>query len=382
MILIKNVGKIARIGLYLLYLAVIIEIGSYAFFRSYRDRFTFYDLSQFINDESQTKAAQKIFDQKLGWMNAGKRLSPRPPAVDFGRPILATFGDSFTFCAEVANNETYQTVLATLLKRDVMNYGFGAYGTDQALLLAREVLPTIKTPLASLGLITENISRLQSTYRPFYVHHTSLRLTKPRFTLSSGALVLQPNPIHSVDEVVKLQDPDFIAQLAQDDFWFNREVLPIFRFPYSGIFTHRSFWFEALSIVKGEKRADVNSRPWVDLWTDSNATELMFAIWDDFLRIAKAQGIKPFIILSPLESDLKRALKGDLNLRQQIIRAHCKSRGIKLFDGIEALGSVVKRENSYKRLFLKDHLSAEGNRAFAEALAKFIASEFPDGPQR
>ena len=66
--------------------------------------------------------------------------------VQFGNPILATFGDSFVFGDEISDNETWQTYLAALFQRDVYNMGVKGFFPDQALLHYRRYASKIKTP--------------------------------------------------------------------------------------------------------------------------------------------------------------------------------------------------------------------------------------------
>ena len=71
----------------------------------------------------------------------GARRSPAYPATQ--APCAATFGDSFTFAAEVSDADAWPNQLSAMLDCRVANYGVGGYGTDQAMLrfLQTEVGP-------------------------------------------------------------------------------------------------------------------------------------------------------------------------------------------------------------------------------------------------
>ncbi len=50
-----------------------------------------------------------------------------------GRPCrINTYGDSYTFCQQVSDGETWQEVLAAHLCEPIRNFGNGGYGVNQA----------------------------------------------------------------------------------------------------------------------------------------------------------------------------------------------------------------------------------------------------------
>ena len=99
---------------------------------------------------------EKSFDKELGWIRKpnssgkeesyyntsyfkidknGSRFNPNNN-VRYKKSIV-TFGDSFTFCRQVNNNKTWQAYLAKNKKLNVLNYGVGNYGADQAVILSK-----------------------------------------------------------------------------------------------------------------------------------------------------------------------------------------------------------------------------------------------------
>jgi len=93
-----------------------------------------------------------IYDKGLGWVlkpdSAGKdrntagnewtfsidHRSARVNPVNVGEEKISTYGDSFTFCHEVNDDQTWQYFLSKLTGTNVANLGVPGYGSDQALL--------------------------------------------------------------------------------------------------------------------------------------------------------------------------------------------------------------------------------------------------------
>lgn len=133
---------------------------------------------------------QFAFDPQLGFVSRpdfrsaevnhdsrGFRVTPggqEPPA---GAPILAT-GDSFTYGAEVADGETWPALLQVDLKRRVLNAGVVGYGLDQIVLYTERLVAQEKPGLVVVGFIADDLQR--SEYRRLWGKE------KPYFELGAG----------------------------------------------------------------------------------------------------------------------------------------------------------------------------------------------------
>lgn len=181
------------------------------------------------------------FDADLGWCNrpgraAGQGVSisrlgtrgereyaPRPPQ-DALR--LACYGTSFVFGSEVADDETFGAWLERLDPRiEALNLGVGGYGTDQALLrLRRDGL--FGAQVAVLGLCLENIGRNVNRYRRLYSPSEGAVLTKPRFLLSAGHLVLLPQPFRDRASLLEAAlDGELPGRMARHEYWAGDDPL-------------------------------------------------------------------------------------------------------------------------------------------------------------
>jgi len=331
------------------------------------------DINSFLITDERLPAVRRSFNAGLGWkIPAETPYGERPRAKTYPDVFMATFGDSFTYCDEVKDTETWQEYLSTMMKRSVINFGNSGYGTDQALLRFREDYPKVKTPLVALGINTENIVRIINNYRKFLYTQTGIPLTKPMFRLVDGRLVLVENPLRSVDEIVRLRDPAFIRQIGGADYWYQHQELPRLQFPYSGIFCNRFFWKEVLLKFQGKKVDELHAQLTIDPWQDQQSVDLMFAIIDAFVTEAMQQGAIPLIMLLPQEHEVLIKLRDGQNvLPVKLLGSYCDKKGYLFFNGVDALASEA-RSSAEVASFYINHASAKGNQLIARHLYAFL----------
>jgi hypothetical protein len=181
-----------------------------------------------------------IRDPVLGWPptdmstsatsdRSGARRSLAFPET--GNECVSLYGDSYTFSAEVSDNESWGNILAQRLGCRVGNFGVIAYGTDQVVL--RFIANTKDSaPVTVLGIYADNLLRNVNQYRYFLTGGERLGL-KPRFVLENGAPKLVPIPKLSFDEFQRaLRKPETV--------WPNEYFLPgskggpvVWSFPYT-----------------------------------------------------------------------------------------------------------------------------------------------------
>jgi hypothetical protein len=351
----------------------LIELGSRVFFTVFRERFTFHEVGQFKLRDGDARRLRREYDRRFGWdHHYDTPLAERPRPVSYGRPLIASFGDSYTHCTGVRDDETWQTYLAALLEADVYNFGTGGFGTDQAYLKYLAVRSSLETPIVVLGLISENINRIVNVYRPFYFPKTGIRLPKPRFTLTAEGLELIENPLRSADDIPLLVDEGFIRKLGEHDYWYNRDRYPVRRFPYVRILLNRRMWREAFHGKLDRRIDDVDPRPWEDLWGDPRVSELMFAILGSFIGEVRGSGRIPIIMILPMQDEVfeKRCTGGDPE-SVSMVEAYCARQRCPCFNAIDALAASVGSPEEIPTLFVV-HLSPRGNRIVAREFMKFI----------
>lgn len=150
---------------------------------------------------------------------------------------VSAFGDSFTFGSEVENTATWEYQLEERDARfEVLNFGVGAYGLDQAYLRYLEDGVDFQPDIVVIGFMSENIFRNLNVFRPFYssMYGTSI-YTKPRFTVDDGHLSLVKNPLTTVDDYRRFatNDEAVLREIGGKDYFYQTGYLagPLDRLP-------------------------------------------------------------------------------------------------------------------------------------------------------
>jgi hypothetical protein len=367
----RNAGFIAVAAL--LFVGVV-EVCSALFAHFMADRFTWADPTQYAARASRVEYLKTRYDKDLGWQNPAKTpLGDRVRSIDHGRPLMATFGDSYVYCDDIKDIHTWQEKSSKILQLDVLNFGGSGYGTDQALIRFRKVGPHLKTPIVALGVTTENINRIVNRYRPFYYPRTAVTLTKPRFVLEAGQLRLMENPIASKEEVARLTDPSFMAVIGDGDHWYQESEFPERAFPHSRMLFSGAFWREAFQGHAGPQINDMQPRPWANLWSQPETRALMLAIIDAFVSEAKDAGKKPLLMIMPRRADLVRHLAGRPQPGRRILLEHCRAQGLVCFDGIaEMARGGHPRDLDF---WYSGHMNKIGTERFAARLSAWLVKK-------
>lgn len=355
-------------------LLIVLELITMAAFRIFKDRFTFYSADRYILAVDDVERITSWFDAGLGWSyHYDTSFSERQREKEYGRALISAFGDSYTHCTDVGDEESWEHYISGILNVDAYNFGTGGYGTDQAYLKYLEIEPMLKTEIVVIGLTPENINRIVNVYRPFYFSKTGIKLPKPRFVLENGSLKLLENPLSDESGIERLTDRDFVMSLGDNDWWFNRDRHPVLGFPHLGILLSKRIWLEAFH---GKKKSggldDTVPRPWENLWEDEEASSLMYMILTGFIGKIRAQGSVPVVMISALQADVfHKFMTGNDPLPVQRIKEFCASKDCLCFDSVETLASSVSNMEQIPRLY-NVHVSAEGNRIIAERFAVFL----------
>lgn len=360
----------------LLLVLCVIELISFIFFSVFRDRFGLRKPHRYTVAQADIPKLKQLYDFSLGWKKRFPTpFGERPRGVEYGRPLMAAFGDSFTYCDQVGDAETWEEQLAGMLSGDIYNFGVVAHGTDQAYLRFREEFQRVGTPIVALCLITENINRIVNRYRPFYSVRTGYTLTKPRFILRGETRELIENPVRNENEIEKLLDPKFVESVGENDWWFRRgEDMPALSFPYTAILLNKRFWLEIFSRRGGGQIDDVTPRPRTNLWAYPPARDLMFSILDSFMEESKAAGKRSFINVLPSRVEVLSQMQGRNPKKFAVVCSYCQSRGYPCFNGAAALAKHASTKAELDKLF-NGHFTPLGNKIFAGELHAFLIDQ-------
>lgn len=357
-----------------------------------------------LEAEGLKKFFNRSWDPDLGWTRRpdtegtekGKkgtvtyhidRRGSRRNTVTDAEPSVATFGDSYVFCRQVEDEETWQVELSRRLGRGVLNFGVGNYGADQALLRyeSTELPPSVN--VAVLGFVPETICRVHS-YWKHYLEFGNTFAFKPRFVLDGdGGLELLENPMRTPEHFDRLEG--IVPDIRQNDGFYKRKFRSLqFRFPYllswlrhpvrhsriMGALARRSV-LRALgaSTPKAERHPfrlvmEYNLKEAHSLYGDPRYTELLTAIIERFAGEARRRGHRPVLLVMPQMLDLE--LGGARRTPYQ-----------DYYEGLSEVLPVVDLTDRLRRgdraeLYIDDHygghLSAAGNRLVADAMESKI----------
>ena len=285
------------------------------------------------------KFIHNSFDKELGWVR-----SPNTSGVEQGKygdityhiddkgsrensvgleTSVVTFGDSYTFCRQVEDCQTWQVSLSERIDSKVLNFGVGNYGVDQAFLYyQRQTIPKT-TKIVILGFVPETICRIQS-YWKHYLEFGNIFAFKPKFTLENRQLKQHNNLVGGLEDFYNL---DQIIESAKnnDEFYEKKFRMLQFRFPYLLRYFLNFKRNSALLYLLIKKKLfgvfnmnniEVENAPFSmvmqnnikyshEMYQNRKACDLLEAILIKFRDLAYERGHKPLLLVMPQLTDIK-----------------------------------------------------------------------------
>lgn len=281
---------------------------------------------------------------------------------------IAAFGDSFTHGDEVEDDQTWEHALALLVDTPVRNFGVGAYGTDQALLRLEGHLDAgLDVAIVVLGIHEESVNRIVNRYRPYYLPADPLTLGfKPRFVLDGEALRLVRSPLDPTRHTAPTVG-DCLDDASHDDYWFARNAE---RPTVSPPFTYQllNLAFDVAAEKKWVRANPLAPLP-SDAWLDPDASRLMTALVERFVSVAHAHAVTPVLLMLPdLGNGTDRTGTTAYQPWLAELRRNPATSSLVVVDMAERTGD----ESGFRVRPDGGHVSAQGNRQIARALAERI----------
>jgi hypothetical protein len=319
---------------------------------------------------ARKQGEQVTHNSALGWVFAreansagirdNREYDRLPPP---GIVRISAFGDSFTYGSDVALEDTWAKQLAMIDPAiEVLNYGVGAYGLDQAYLRYLQIGTEYNPHIVFIGYMSENIARNVNIFRPFYGRlYRDVIFTKPRFKVTDGELVLVSNPLSTFEdyEHFLLNDREVLAKLGENDYHYQVnyssgpfDFLPTVRFV-------KVFW------------GAFNSRIWNPIFkldgmynVESEAYAVTLKIFDSFHRKVLENGALPIILIFPDLSDQWRSRQKEKRRYAPLLDYFRTKR----YQFIDLLGALEPYESDYTVDALTErwgHYSPLGNKIIA-----------------
>jgi len=256
------------------------------------------------------------------------------------RPIVAV-GDSFTFGYEVADNETWPSILEDLLDRKVINGGVFAYGMDQSFLRAKQLIEIYNPDTLIFSFIPDDIWRNQISARS--------GINKPYFAVHNESLVLMNSPVPR-PTLSDHGDPGIRRILGYSVFIHT----VIMRSPYA-------MWW-----LRGDKWEDkqVNS--------DEIGEKVACLIVRDLDDMARSKNLKIFLL-----AQYGRNWKSTRAQRSRRVLACAKPEFLTVVDLHKPLVDVwIQDKHKYRSLFTEQqHMTYSGNKFVAMKLQEAISQQ-------
>ena len=311
----------------------------------------------------------------------GSRLNP---FNDNNKNYISTFGDSYTFCRQVNDNETWQFYLSQMTKSNVINWGVGNYGIDQAFLKYINKSKLIKSKYVIIGVVPDTISRILSTWKHYYEYGNTFGF-KPRYVIEDNNLKLVENVIKSHKDFESYKEK--LLEINKYDFFYESKFLDeIIYFPYIISFfrnplrnfkiimyillsklTYKSKYFidKAFDVIM-----KINLKWRVGLYGNKNYTELLEKIILEFKTLCNQNNQIFILAIMPQKDDIIFAKK-NFHFYKDFIRII--ENKVIIYDFMEKLIKVDDINKYYSdNTKYGGHLSLDGNKLFANEIFNFI----------
>ena len=362
------------------------------------------DKTPILDKHGLSKFISHGFDPELGWVRKSNTSHDETgkfgktnwtinqfcartnPNFDNLESNTSCYGDSFTFSRQVNDDETWVHYLSEFTNSNVINFGVGNYGVDQALLRLKREFPKHPTKIVIMGVVPETICRIVSVWKHYYEYGNTFGF-KPRFILKNNSLNLIENLIDGKDKFEKYQN--YLEDINRYDFFYKNKFLKEkISFPYCITILknlRRNFgiinWVQKINQRK-KNNFDCTDIEWntmkiimkinldwrVKLFQDNETCELLKQILVEYANYGKKQNFKPVFIFLPQKDDIL-FIKKNFNFYHNFVNELKKIENLFCIDitkdmiNIKEIDRMFSDNNEYG-----GHYSKDGNQKVAELI--------------
>jgi len=291
---------------------------------------------------------------------------------------ISTFGDSYTFCRQVNDTQTWQELISYNRKKFVSNYGVGNYGLDQAYLKFKKTKLNYKTKLIIFGFVPETICRIQSTWKN-YLEFGNIHGFKPYCVLKNNNLCIKRNPLkpfHRFDDLKNI-----INSIKKNDRFYKEKFLKFLFKPLYLISFFKNFNFniKLFYLIFKTKNNKILSKKLFSVVMENNIKlshklynenhskkimeKLIHKINYDIIKKKK----KCYFLIIPQLNDLK--LPSRIQYQKFFKNLSAKYKILDLTNDFLA-------KNDYQKLYINDkyggHLNKKGNLFVSKIIMKYL----------
>lgn len=279
---------------------------------------------------------------------------------------ISIYGDSYSMCRDVQDEETFAWYLGEMRGTRVGNYGVGNYGVDQALLRLERDYHKDPAKFVVIAVPTITMARSVSVYR-HYLEPGNIFAIKPRFILDEGSekVRLVPYPLKDKTEFKYLNKYKYFFRKYDEHYQFWKK----YRF---------NFYFKQIP-VRVLNRLGIGKKPVpfksfeyeASFWRSHE--NLFYGMMGFYQDLANKNGFKPIFLLMHMKRSLE-FIQGkeycDIPWKSVLSTAAKKFPGIIFLDQSDFFSDYEKIDEFYT----KTHHSPKANKIIAEYLNKVIGT--------
>jgi hypothetical protein len=302
------------------------------------------------------------------------------PNFDKNQSEISCYGDSFTFCRQVDDNETWEHILSHYRGTNVTNFGVGNYGLDQVLLRLKREFEKYPTKIVIVGIVPDTISRILSVWKHYYEYGNTFGF-KPRYEIHNKKLKLIKNYIDEEEKFSHYQT--YIKKIQEHDYFykekFEKEIL---HFPYSlTIYKNPKrnlsiiYWILRNKILKTQNEKNlwmpmetimkINLKWRIKLFQNLKSTKLFKNIIEEMIEFSQEKNFRLVLIILPQKDDLL-FIKKDFHFYKKFIEEIKDLAGLNFID----ITNELIKENNLDEFYSDNndyggHYSKKGNEKIA-----------------
>jgi hypothetical protein len=290
------------------------------------------------------------------------RLYAATPAPGVHR--IALFGDSYAYANEVSNEDAWPARLEAGWRAEVLNYGVGGYGVDQALLRFRQEGMALAPATVLLGFTTIMTPRTVSRYRRFQNARDGAWF-KPRFVMDAGALRMLPPPVANVADVDRLlATPAAVTAAGADDDYYVPGVFESTLYRWSRAY-RILYYVGTWAARQRQSRHRIFNGD--QLNSESTAFQILLRLFDEFDADVRAAGAD-FVVLMLGSRDDVELFRREGYATYEPLRNALAARNLRV---LEVTSALAASQRPVEDLVLRyGHYSPVGNEIVAQAVAQ------------
>ncbi len=317
------------------------------------------------------------YDRLVGWTFNPHRRSDingygmrMPEDISFtpekGVLRIALFGDSFAAGADVSYEKTWghrleNNLIEGGLNAEVLNFGVGGYGMDQAFLRWKELGYKFSPDIVIFGFQPENVKRNMNLIRAIYMTGTGIPFSKPRFILNDKEqleLINVPTiPPERLEDTIRNFDT---WNLKQYEYFWNEE-------DYRDRIWLRSRFISF--IVAAVDRFNFHRNEELFYSMDGEPSRLAMKIVEEFRKDVELHGAKFLIVHLPTRVDMSILLRGERPVYSGLLKKMKEENEV--IDPEERLLEEVRKRSM--DALVKSHYTERGYEIVGDVVSAYIA---------